>query len=147
MNDSFERIKALLTGIGLTFEENGINSAEIKAYGKGLELCESEIDNVASQIRARSEYIKNSKMLDYTEENFEKAFSTLGGTYELEDKTITFTNCDIAKIGEFVKAWVFPWTKVVCSSNGFTWDELEKIGNCWRENDAKQLRWTMIETL
>ncbi len=48
MNNSFDRMKKLLEGIGLSFNEGGISCAELYAYARGLALIDESIARTES---------------------------------------------------------------------------------------------------
>lgn len=43
MTSEYERMKALLEGLGLSFKENGITNAEIYAYAMGIETVKNRL--------------------------------------------------------------------------------------------------------
>lgn len=51
---SYERIKTLLEGIGISFTDNGISNAEISAYASGLGLIAEQYDALFSELFVHS---------------------------------------------------------------------------------------------
>lgn len=122
MNNEFERMKLLLSDIGLAFEECGVTNAEIYAYSAGLEYVRQNIldtfnkifinldnnDNVfmytelldidtqgctAAELKSMIFKRLGQKYGDYTRSGFDEAFAAVGsGTYEISNGMITFSN-------------------------------------------------------
>ena len=74
MNKAFERMKKLLEGIGLSFNEGGISFAELYAYARGLELIDEGLNKAESIIFMdtddREELARYSDMLKIDRERF-----------------------------------------------------------------------------
>lgn len=124
----FERMKALLSDLGLSFQESGITNAEIYAYSEGLELVRSSIIDTFNRIFINFDNNDNvlmyTQMLnitadgysaeelksiifkrlgqaygDYTQSGFDEAFDAVGsGSYEISGGVITFSNVNAADL-------------------------------------------------
>ncbi len=124
MNSCFERMKKLLEGTGISFNENGISNAEIYAYSEGLTFVFNRLRDIFNSIFINlsddcslDKYVeflkidtsgisnKDIKKLicsrlseqfgNYTMDIFTNAFKGIGsGQYRISENGIVFSNVD-----------------------------------------------------
>lgn len=88
---------------------------------------------------------------DYTRVGFNEAFAAVGsGEYEISGGVITFSNVDLQdmkRLAEFIKGYVFVYTKAVCDGSGLDFDQWDSWGRSFHEYDSIGLTFDIIDTL
>ena len=170
MNSEFERMKNLLSGIGIQFGEKGFSTAEITAYAHGLSMVRDYIDSISSEIFMQGDTLNSLEKyvslidIDVTEKSteqvkesiigvlsagfgaFDKAefyekFSLIGsGTLEFSENCMIFRDVDY---DDFCRLGRFVRGYVL----PFTHTKCSGLGLSWWERDKCELTFHQMDAL
>lgn len=126
MSDIYERMKKLLVDVGVSFNDGGFSTGEIKAYAAGLKLVRDKIEDAFNKVyiiendNCDLTYFADLVNVDLTDSDktkdnviwalsfnfgkcdkntFQRGFSQIGeGNYQIDDNTVVFDDITISKL-------------------------------------------------
>ncbi|MGN0527865.1 MAG: hypothetical protein ACI4IE_01935 [Eubacterium sp.] len=170
MNSEFERMKNLLSGIGIQFGEKGFSTAEITAYAFGLSMVRDYIDSISSEIFMQGDTLNSLEKyvslldIDITGKNtrqvkesiigalsagfgafdktkFYEEFALIGsGTLEISEDCLIFRDVDY---DDFYRLGRFIRGYIL----PFTHTKCSGLGLSWWERDNCELTFHQMDAL